>query len=159
MPRVLGFDPGTAHLGWAVVDEWGIIGCSVQALSSSTVTYTDAGYECARLVCDLIRTFQPDVVVVEQQMRDKMVAVAEALHTAALAYQIPSSIVHAQTWMRAVGLRGLGSHAANKKRNKDACKLLYPHQAPSDHNACDAVLIATSHLYRHHLLPDPLDSE
>lgn len=66
---VLGFDPGTAHTGWGVVERRGNRlaalghGCIVTSAKCETHVRLRKIYDEA---CLLIRRFQPDVVVLEE---------------------------------------------------------------------------------------------
>lgn len=149
---VLAFDPGTTHLGWALVDE------DARLVACGTLTLGGGGRSmrpeliaehAARAVERICATHSPPaVVVVERQMRDQMIMVAQSLVTAALCFGIPATVVHPCTWYARLGVRGLGSHAANKRRNVTLCCDTLRYAVPGrDHNACDAVLIAVAHLH------------
>jgi Holliday junction resolvasome RuvABC endonuclease subunit len=150
--RVLAFDPGTTNLGWALVDEDArLVACGTLTLGSGgrSLRPEVVAEHAARAVERIVATHSPpDVVVVERQMRDQMIMVAQSLVTAALCFGIPATVVHPSTWYACLGVRGLGSHAANKRRNVALCCDTLRYSVPDrDHNACDAVLIALAHVY------------
>lgn len=146
--RVLSFDPGVTHLGWAVVESEGrLVGCGTEALATHGrgVAAEVLAYESARLVETLVCRYAPDVVVVERQMRDTMIMVAQSLCTASLCFGVPAAVAHPSTWYSRLGLRGLGDHAANKRRNVAFCCDTLRYSVPArDHNVCDAVLIGVA---------------
>lgn len=144
--RVLAFDPGTRNLGWAVleVETQCVVACGLHDMGVEP-TLDAVAFECSLFVAHLRALWYPDAVYVERQMRDKMIAVAQSLMTAALCQGVPATIIHPATWMRRMGVRPMGSHSANKRRNLHLVQEDLGYNVDGDHNIADAVLIALSY--------------
>ena len=143
--RVLALDPGTRNLGWAVmeVESRELVACGVHDMGPEP-TLDAVAFECSLFIARARALWCPGAVYVERQMRDKMIAVAQSLATAALCQGVPATIIHPAVWMKRVGVRPMGRHALNKQRNLALVEQELGYAVDGNHNIADAVLIALS---------------
>ena len=150
---VLGVDPGTARVGWAIIEHRDepravAFGCFETESSSSMP-------ERLRLihlhVCDLIRDFRPDVVVVEQLFFARNVtnalAVGQARGVLLLAAALSSLPVREYTPAE-VKQAVVGYGKADKPQMQEMVRLILGLDSiPTPDDAADALAVALCHAH------------
>lgn len=150
---VLGVDPGTARLGWAVVDDdpelrpidFGLI--TTQPTTAMPVRLRDIHLE----ISDLIDRFRPEVVVVEQLFFARNV-------TTALAVGQARGVVLLAAAQRDVGVAEytpsevkqavVGYGKADKPQMQEMVRLILGlDQVPSPDDVADALALAVCHAH------------
>ena len=150
---VLGVDPGTARLGWAVVDDdpelrpidFGLI--TTQPTTAMPVRLRDIHLE----ISDLIGRFRPEVVVVEQLFFARNV-------TTALAVGQARGVVLLAAAQRDVGVAEytpsevkqavVGYGKADKPQMQEMVRLILGlDQVPSPDDVADALALAVCHAH------------
>lgn len=149
-----GIDPGTAILGWGVVEERG----GSMAMVACGVVRTPAGLEQAQRLLqlhtelgDLLNTYRPDAAAVEELFFSKNVTTALAVGQArgvallALAQRgVPTFEYKPMVVKQAVA----GYGGADKKQMQEMVKMTLRLQAiPKPDDAADALAIAICHAY------------
>ncbi|MFL5806586.1 MAG: crossover junction endodeoxyribonuclease RuvC [Roseiflexaceae bacterium] len=152
--RTLGIDPGTAIMGWGIVDE---ADSALRLVDFGTLT-TPAGMAAHdRLVilydqlCDLLRAHQPDAAAVEELFFGKNVntaiSVGQARGVALLALAQAGVPIH-EYKPTAVKQAVAGYGGADKKQMQEMVRLtLRLDKIPRPDDAADALAIAICHTY------------
>jgi crossover junction endodeoxyribonuclease RuvC len=152
--RTLGIDPGTAIMGWGIVDEAN----STLGLVDFGALMTPAGMAAPdRLVilyeglCGLVRAHQPDAAAVEELFFGKNVntaiGVGQARGVALLALAQAGVPIH-EYKPTAVKQAVAGYGGADKKQMQEMVRLtLRLDKIPRPDDAADALAIAICHAY------------
>ena len=152
--RTIGIDPGTAIMGWGVVDETS----STLGLVAFGVLTTPAGMAAPdRLVilydglCELLRTHQPETAAIEELFFGKNVntaiSVGQARGVALLALAQAGVPIH-EYKPTAVKQAVAGYGGADKKQMQEMVRLtLRLDKIPRPDDAADALAIAICHTY------------
>ena len=150
---VLGVDPGTARLGWAVVDDepelrpidFGLI--TTQPTSAMPVRLRDIHLEIA----DLIDRFRPDVVVVEQLFFARNVTTALAVGQArgvVLLAAAQRDVDVAEYTPSEVKQAVVGYGKADKPQMQEMVRLILGlDRVPSPDDVADALALAVCHAH------------
>ncbi|HHY50415.1 MAG TPA: crossover junction endodeoxyribonuclease RuvC [Alphaproteobacteria bacterium] len=152
--RTIGIDPGTARMGWGIVDE----SAGTLSLVACDVLTTPAGMPQAERLMrlydelrQLVRAFKPDAAAIEELFFGKNVntaiTVGQARGVALLALAqagLPVSEYKPSEVKQAVA----GYGGADKRQMQEMVKLtLNLDRAPRPDDAADAVAIAICHSY------------
>lgn len=140
---ILALDPGTTNLGYALMrvpDQW------LLAAGSVTLCASDAAYpQIAQSACVFLESLYGascfGAVVVETQLRDRMIAVMQSIVCWCVMRSVPCDVVAAQTWRKRVGARATGNYDRNKAASMEFARDVYSHRGRSSHE-CEAVLMA-----------------
>ena len=150
---VLGVDPGTARLGWAVVDDepelrpidFGLI--TTQPTSAMPVRLREIHLEIA----DLIDRFRPDVVVVEQLFFARNVTTALAVGQArgvVLLAAAQRDVDVAEYTPSEVKQAVVGYGKADKPQMQEMVRLILGlDRVPSPDDVADALALAVCHAH------------
>lgn len=156
--RILGIDPGTVVMGYGVIDsqadEMTLVYCNALTCSKRSPIGERLSYLYDQL-CQIISTYQPDVVAVEQPFVAKNVrsalAIGKAQAVAILAASqrgIPTYEYTPAQVKRVVTNYG----ASSKEQVQEMVKLqLGLAEAPHPADAADALAVAICHLRKTHL--------
>ncbi len=156
--RVLGIDPGTVVMGCGVIDsqadEMTLVYCNALTCSQRSPIGERLSYLYDQL-CQIISTYQPDVVAVEQPFVAKNVrsalAIGKAQAVAILAASqkgIPTYEYTPAQVKRVVANYG----ASSKEQIQEMVRFqLGLDQAPQSNDAADALAVAICHLRETHL--------
>jgi Holliday junction resolvasome RuvABC endonuclease subunit len=140
---LLGLDPGTVNLGYAVMlvpQQYLICSGSVQ-LCASVARYEDIAAKTCAFMSALRRQIPFDAVVVEEQLRDQMIAVMQSVLTWCAVHEIPCDLVNAARWRKRVGMRATGNYEKNKLAAIPYVQTVFKYSPPS-HHAAEAILMA-----------------
>lgn len=91
--RVLGFDPGTANFAWCGLGDGDLVyGC--QDVSPTYASKDAMTRDIVPIIQSKIDSFKPDIVVVENQMRQRMDSIATMVRTASHMRGIQFKTIH-----------------------------------------------------------------
>lgn len=152
--RTIGIDPGTARMGWGIVDE----SAGTLSLVACDVLTTPAGMAQAERLMrlydelrQLVREFQPDAAAIEELFFGKNVNTAITVGQArgvALLALAQGSLPIAEYKPSEVKQAVAGYGGADKKQMQEMVRLtLRLDKAPRPDDAADAVAIAICHSY------------
>ena len=156
--RVLGIDPGTASMGYGVVDTEGdkiaLVGCGALASRTRSPIGERLHYLYSALL-DIINRYRPDAVAVEQPFVARNVrsalAVGRAQAVAILAAANQGVPVYEYTPAQ-VKQRVTDYGASTKEQIQEMVRLqLGLSQVPEPSDAADALAVALCHLSETHL--------
>lgn len=148
MPYILGVDPGTTSLGWAIIDS------STLELISSGCFFLRYRRELqgndALLASEMWRFWvetilkqpaRPNCIIVEQNAMNRLYSNVEMC---ILSYAVGSGMdvaaVHPMTWKSILGIKPTGKHKQNKLASLEYVREL-GYNVPTDHQA-DAICLA-----------------
>ncbi len=151
--RILGIDPGTAIVGWAVIDDAG--GGRVAHVAHGCITThkdrTDAErlVEIAQDLCDLIAQYRPQEVGIEQLFYFKnqktIITVAQARGVALLAAQQHGLVIGEYTPLQ-IKQAVTGNGRADKRQVQEMVVRIYGLKSiPQPDDAADALAVAFCH--------------
>lgn len=151
--RVVGIDPGTKAIGYAVVDaiddEFSLVDGGVLKIGSANKIFQLV--ELYRFVKNLINKFAPDVIVVEESFYGKniktLIRLAE-MKTSILLAAGEESVVVEEYSPREIKLAITGYGNASKERISFMVSALVGIKELDDHNFSDAVAIALCSILR-----------
>jgi len=140
---LLALDPGTVNLGYALMmvpHQYLICSGHVQ-LCSSTARYQDIAAKTCAFMHALRERIHYDAVVVEEQLRDQMIAVMQSVLTWCAVQQIPCDLVNAARWRKRVGMKATGNYEKNKLAAIPYVQMMFKYN-PASHHAAESILMA-----------------
>ncbi len=156
--KILGIDPGTAVMGYGVIegidDEATLVDCGALTAPTRLAIGEKLSYFYKNLL-DVVRRYQPDVVAIEQPFVAKNAKTALAIGRAqavAILAAANSNIPTFEYTPRQIKQRVANYGASSKEQIQEMVKLqLGLLQVPEPSDAADALAVALCHLSEIHL--------
>lgn len=153
--RILGIDPGTAIVGWGIID---VVGDQVTAVDYGAIT-TKAGtahsvrlWEISEDLKHLVTTFKPDEVAIEELFffnnQKTVMTVAESRGAMLLTFKQLGVIVYEYTPLQVKAAVAGHGRADKKDVQYMVTRLLSLSEVPKPDDVADALAIALCHQSR-----------
>ncbi len=140
---VLGVDPGLVNFAFTALN-----GRTQEVLYANSInicprlaTYRSIAISVCIVMQRLYERFHFQIVCVEMQLREHMIAVMQSVCCWSVMQNIECEIVPATLWRRRVGLRNTRTYAQNKAQSV-RCRREFFGLVANDHNVAESTLIA-----------------